>query len=370
MNTVLSSAQSAQVEQFRAFASEHLKPIAEKLGTREVASDDFLNKLGSQGYLGLNCPKEFAGNGSSLLELVLLVEVLAVHEPGVSLTMANHAAVIETIKRFGSDEQKSKYLPLLARGELIGSLALSEEKAGTDWKAVESTIAGGGTQLTGKKRWVVAPKSNALFLVLAKDEAGNLQLVLLNGAGSDALKTKERALMGLKSARVIDIDLDNVKIATSSVIARGEEAALHAMDVAKVVLSAGAVGLVDGATNIALEHARSREQFGSSIGQFQGVQWKLADMECERNAAKFMVYRAACALDEDYDHFRQHSSMCKWYATRVARFHSGEAMQILGAVGIEEDSAIARFYDDAKVMEIAHGTSEFQKMQLVSELNI
>jgi alkylation response protein AidB-like acyl-CoA dehydrogenase len=136
------------------------------------------------------------------------------------------------------------------------------------------------------------------------------------------------------------------------------------------VLAAAGLGLLNESRDEAVEHARGRQQFGTNIGQFQGVQWKLADMECDRIAASLLVYRAAWSLDEEPKMFRQYASMCKFYAIRAARFHSGEAIQIMGAAGIEDGADVARFYDDAKTMEVAQGTAEFQKMLLVKELNI
>lgn len=374
MNTLLSSAQEADFEQFRSFAQEQLAPVVDKLVTHEACLKQFMQKLGQRGFLGLNIPKEYGGQGGALLETVLLVQALAEVEPGLGITIGNHAAVVEVLKRFGSDQQRSKYLPLLARGELFATLAFSEEKAGTDFEAVQATASGvQEMQLTASKRWVVTGDFAGLFLVLAKSDNGDLVTLLADrpADGASFSLRNERKMMGMRSAYINDIEFKALKVsADNRIAAGGADVALHAMDVAKVVLAAAGVGLLDGSTNAAVEHARQREQFGANIGHFQGVQWKLADMECERAASTLMVYRAAWSHDQEPERFRQHASMCKWYAARAARVHSGEALQIMGAIGLEEDMPLARFYDDAKMLEIAQGTSEFQKMLLVKELNI
>lgn len=375
MNTLLSSAQEAQFDQYRSFVREQLAPIASKLVAKEVCLKEFLQKVGQSGYLGLTVAKEYGGNGGSFLDAGLFAEAVGQEEPGVALALGNHYAVIEVIKKYGNDQLKSKYLPLLARGELFGTLAFAEEHAGTDFRAVQGTASGAqDLKVTASKRWVVTGDFAGLFLVLAKDEAGKLLAVFADrpSDGSAAFKlAKEHKLMGLTSAYINDIEFVGLPVAAANkVTADGAVVALFAMDVAKVILASAGVGLLDGATQQAVEHARQREQFGVNIGQFQGVQWKLADMECERYGSRLLVLRAAWSLDSEPENFHQYSAMCKWYAARAARFHSGEALQIMGAWGLEADSVTARFYDDAKTMEIAEGTAEFQKLELVKELNI
>ncbi len=374
MNTLLNSAQQAQVDQFRSFARQHLTSVSEKLVSREACLKEFLQKLGQQGYLGLHVAKEYGGSGGTLLDVVLLVEALAEMEPGLGLTIGNHVAVIETIQKFGTEQQKSKYLPLLARGEQFATLAFSEESAGTDFQAVQATVRGASDlTLTASKRWVVTGDFAGLFLVLAKSEENKLVMVLVDRAADGAAfeLLKDHKLMGLSSAYVNDVEFTDLPVnATNKIVGDGAEVALFAMDVAKVVLASAAIGLIDGAKGQAVGHAREREQFGTTIGQFQGVQWKLADLECDRVGARLLVQRAAWSLHGEPGLFRQYASMCKFFAARAARLHSGEALQIMGAAGLEANSLTARFYNDAKMMEVAEGTSEFQKMLLVKELNI
>lgn len=376
MNTFLSSAQEAQLEQYREFARNEVAPVAAKLVSHEICLKEFLQKLGQSGYLGITVPKEYGGQGGTLLDMALFVEAVSQQEPGLGLTLGDHIAVIEVLKKYGTEQQKSRYLPLLARGEEFATLAFSELTAGTDYEAVQTLVSGEGANvtITGKKIFVVSGDFANSFLVLAKNAKGELSVVFVDRPETGSFKiTAERKLMGLKSAYVNDIDFSNTKASAERIIAdseRAREVALHAMDVAKVLLSAAALGLLEASTQLAVEHSLEREQFGANIGQFQGVQWKLADMGAETAGARLLTYRAAWSLQEEPGRFHEFAAMGKAFSARAAKVHSGEAIQILGASGLLDDGPVARFYDDAKTMEIAQGTSEFQKMLLVKELHI
>lgn len=378
MNTFLNAVQNAQRNRFLDYALQEIAPKAQALESHAVSLKEVLQSMGQAGYLGLSVPKEYGGQGGNLVDFVLFVEAISQYEPGLGLTLANHAAVIAVIKKFGNDTHKSRYLPLLGRGEAFASLAFSEETAGTDFENVKtvSKDAGGQPVLSGKKTWVVSGEFANVLLVLsrAESEDGELAMVVADIERGSSLKIdQERHLLGLRSSFCNDISFESLKVPTENRLGTGaaaREQALYAMDVAKVVLSASAVGLTDGATNLAVEHARSRQQFGVNIGQFQGVQWKLADMAVEASGARLQTYRAAWAHDEDQENFGKYAAMCKLFAARAARIHTGEAVQVMGAAGISADSPLERFYRDAKTMEVAMGTSEFQKMLLVEDLDI
>jgi alkylation response protein AidB-like acyl-CoA dehydrogenase len=379
VNTILSAAQQAQKELYLAFALEHLAPIAKALEERRSSLKEFLQKAGQRGYLGITVPKEYGGQAGSFLNAVFFTEALAQYEPGLGLTMASHTAVVELLKKFGSDSQKSRYLPLLARGECLGSLAFSEAGAGTDFKAVSAKVwvEKGLPHLTGLKTWVVNADISSLLVVLAKDESNELTMHLVDVVSAATLKVAtDKQKLGLRSASTNDVEFASHPLKGDSLIgAKGNdelvcEQVLFSMDVAKVMMAAAAVGLVEGALDLAAAHARGREQFGEPIANFQAVQWKLADISAESRAARLLTYRAAWSGDESPADFRRDAAMCKSFAAKVARTSSGEALQILGAAGLSTDSPLERFYRDAKVMEISEGTSEYQKILLTHELGI
>lgn len=378
MNTFLSSAQEAVVEQYRTFACQTVAPVARQLESHQICLKEFLQDLGQKGYLAISVPREYGGQGLPFLNCVLFVETLSEQEAGLGLTLANHFAVIECLKKFGSETQKSRYLPLLARGEAIGTLAFSEEQAGSDVAAVQSTLSASGADyvLNGRKSWVVTGDFASLYLILAKSsDAGSSSLTsaLIDTGEKKGIEIgPDLTRLGLRSAYINNVDFQSVKLTKDALLISAKVEVIHefAMDVAKVLLAASAVGLCQAAIEAAVSHARKREQFGKTIGQFQGVQWKLADMETEKTAALLQVYRAAWSLEEDGENFAKNAAMSKWFAAKVARFHSGEAMQILGAHGFGEDCLMEKMYCDAKAMEICLGTSEMQKVQLVKELKI
>jgi alkylation response protein AidB-like acyl-CoA dehydrogenase len=378
VNTFLSSAQQILKEQYRAFAKEHVAPIAEDLAGAKIDLKQFLKKLGQLEYLGLTVPKEYGGQGGSFLNLCLFVEAVSEFEPGLGLTMAGHVTCVELIKKFGSARQKSNYLPLLAKGESLGTIAVSEVQAGTDYAAIISQAERKGEDifLSGKKALVINGQLASLFVVLTR-YSDNVALWLVDKESSTAFVIHpNRERLGLCSASANDLEFFDHKINSDCLLggkdalSSDHEQVLFAMDISKVIVAASAVGLVEGALSQAAHHANTREQFGEPIGQFQAVQWKIADMSVETACAQLLLYRAAWSKDESAHDFRRFAAMCKVFASKVARVHSGEALQILGSTGLIADSPVERFYRDAKVMEIVEGTSEFQKMILTRELGI
>jgi alkylation response protein AidB-like acyl-CoA dehydrogenase len=371
VNTFLSSLQEALKEQYLAFAHEHVAPVANQLEDHTLNLKEFVQKLGQQGYLGITVPKEYGGAGGPFVNLILFVEAISQFDAGLGLSLASHYGVIELIKEYGTDVQKSRYLPLLARGECIGALAINEQQAGTDYLAVTTNSA--NDVLSGEKTWVVNGSIASLFAVLCRDEKNSLAIRLLDLPNDKTLSVApDKQKLGLRSAATNDVKFENFQLSKDSLLAENktEQAIQFAMNIAKVVAGAAAVGLVDSALIHSAEHARTREQFGQKISQFQGIQWKLADMSAEGAAARLMTYRAACSKDQKPADFARDAAMSKLFATKVARVHSAEAVQVLGSLGIISDNPIERAYRDSKVLEIAEGTSEAQKLSLVKELGI
>lgn len=370
MNTFLSESQEALKDTYLAFAKEHVLPVANQLEDRTLNLKEFVQKLGQQGYLGITVSKEYGGAGANFIDLVLFVEAVSQFDAGLGLTLASHYGVVELIKKFGTDVQKSRYLPLLARGECVGALAINEQQAGTDYLAAAATTTGGA--LTGEKTWVVNGSIAGLFAVLARTEKG-VELRLVDSSADQSIVVgPDKSKLGLRSASTNDVKFDKFQLGQDSLIAEGKtEAALQlVMNVAKVIAGAASVGVVESALSHSAEHARTREQFGQKISQFQGIQWKLADMSAEAAAARLLTYRAAWSKDDKPEEFVRDAAMSKLFASKVARVHSAEAVQILGSLGILSDSPTERAYRDSKVLEIAEGTSEAQKLSLVKELGI
>jgi alkylation response protein AidB-like acyl-CoA dehydrogenase len=384
VNTILSSNQRALKEKYRRFADEHLAPVAKELENHTVGLKEFAPKLAQAGYLGITVPDEYGGQGGNFLNFILFAEAVAEKEPGLVLTLASHVAVIEVLKRYGSDSQKSRYLPLLAQGTCLATLAFSEPGAGEDYAAVVTRLSNDqkGLALTGTKSWVVNAQLSDLYLVLAKTATVNddttadqLTIVLVDAVKANSLKvspSKER--LGLRSAQTAALEFISHPLLPEAVLpveaSAGQEQILFAMDIAKVTIAAASTGLMEGALALARDHALNDHQFGEPIAHQQSVQWKLADLACALEAARLMTYRAAWSKDECPTDLRKNAAMCKYLASYGASRHSAEAMQILATAGLDIGSPMERFYRDAKVMEIVEGTSEFQKILLAKELGV
>ncbi len=378
VNTFLSSDQEALLSRYRAFVQEHVLPVADALDEGNYNVRELFAALGQEGHLGAAVSKEYGGQGAPFLNFVLLTETIAEVEPGLALSLAAHAQVMELVSKFGTDKQKSRYLPLLARGECIGAFALNEENAGSDYSALQTTAKAkdGKIAISGSKTWVVNGSVANLLLIVAKVEKGDdkrLSIWLTDFENNSAIKVgANRKKLGLRSAATNDIVFNELLLESDSYLGSTDpataaddraidEAIQHAFDISKVTVASAAIGLLGHAVNSSVERARTREQFGGNIGKLQAIQWKLADMSTESAAARLLTYRAGWAKDGAPEEFRKFAAMCKFFAARAARIHSSETVQIFGALGLSDDEPIEKMYRDAKAMEIAEGTSEIQK---------
>ncbi|MBZ0187757.1 MAG: acyl-CoA dehydrogenase family protein [Candidatus Obscuribacterales bacterium] len=389
MNTFLSCEQEVLLENYRAFVKESILSESFQLDEAYKSSDkvkEVIGLLGGKGYLGINISKEYGGQGGSFLDLILFSQALGSAESGLALSLASHYAVCELISRYGSDTQKSRYLPLLARGEVLGAMALSEEHAGSDFKAATSRLVkdGDNVKLAGKKVWVVNGELAQLAVVSARLD-NELVLALVDLEPVPSIKvSSNREKLGLRSARTNDLEFVAHQM-TSSAILGGQKVCSNgdgdqsiedktaemigfAADVSKTIIAASAIGLLDAATGLSVDRANSREQFDASIGKLQAIQWKLADLSADSAGARLLVLRAAWSKDHAPEEFARNAAMAKFYASKTARFHSSEAVQICGSMGISAEEPVEKLYRDAKVMEIVEGTSEIQKNIIAQEV--
>ncbi|MEZ4534740.1 MAG: acyl-CoA dehydrogenase family protein [Cyanobacteriota/Melainabacteria group bacterium] len=375
MNTFLSSLQTELFEDYKRFLASEIEPRVEDLENDPDKVKSVFESLGQKGFLGTSVAKEYGGCGEPFIHTALLIQALGQIDAGLAMSVASHLTAAELIQKFGTDTQKSRYLPLLARGECIATVAATEEGAGSDYMGIAARVDK-ESSLTAEKTWVVNGDVAELAVVTARGEESPLGLWLVDlSQVKDAVKVSANIKkLGLAGARTNNISFKNLKLDDASRLggvegpASQEEALLHGMDFIKVLAAAAAVGLTDMALAHSVDRARSREQFGSAIGKLQAIQWKLADMSSESCGARLLTYRAAWSKDEEPTEFRKNAAMCKYYAARVAQVHSAEAVQIFGAAGLSCDLPMEKLYRDAKVMEIAEGTAEIQKNIVAHEI--
>ena len=387
MNTFLSSCDNELVVDCKKFVEEKLSSLIDGARDDNAKVKQIFELTGQNGYLGSIVPKEYGGAGEPFFNFILFTEVLAAKDAGICLALASHIATLELVAKYGTDKQKSRYLPLLARGECIGSIAFSEEFAGSDYENINCELVEKDSKflLNGKKTWVVNGEIANLAIVSARlksasDNQDKLSLVLVDLNENKSIKvSKNRSKLGLESARTNDIEFKDLEVGADCVLSISDlknidkelgfkEASLYAMDVSKTIVAASGIGLINRALELSVNHANAREQFGTAIGKLQAIQWKLADMSADSQAARLLTYRAAWSKDEEPSEFKKNAAMCKYYAAKIARVHSAEAVQIFGAMGVSTDEPIEKMYRDAKVMEIAEGTSEIQKNLIAREI--
>ncbi len=373
MNTFLNSEQIEFQASCNAFLEEKLSGLLKDLESSKEKQKEALSFIAQSGFLGTCLPKEYGGASREFVYAAIFAEALGRKDAGLALVFANHMSACQLISSYGSDEQKSRFLPLLSRGESFATVAFGEEGAGSDFSLVQTKVD--SMKLSGKKSWVVNGAFAHLAIVLSRtDNENQLWIIDLTNSSSNEIKIlADRQKLGLKSANTNDIEfnsypLDDDKSRLCQNAQQADEALEYALSVSKVLLAAGALGLCESAINYSVSRANSREQFGQTIGKFQAIQWKLADMSTEAAASRLLIYRAAWSKDGEPEQFNKYAAMCKLFAARAARVHSGEAAQIYGTFGISLDEPIEKLYRDAKVIEVLEGTQEIQKNIVASQV--
>ncbi len=377
MRLELTDEQKAFAAEVRAFAQAEVQPQAAAIDQDNRFPRDLVRAAGQRGLLGVTLAPEQGGAGRDQLSYALALEAIA----GASATLAvilavNNSLVAETIARFGTDEQRSRWLPALASGDALGAFALSEEDAGTDAANQQTTATRHGDRyrLSGRKVWVANAEAADLYLIFAATTPGiggrgvSAFLVPADTPGLSAETTADS--LGVRGLGCRDVELAEVELGLDARLGEegtGFQTALWALDGGRVAIAAQALGVGDAALQEALGHARGRETFGRPIGRYQAVQWMLADMATELDAARMLTYRAAAAKDQG-ERATVEAAMAKLYASEAAHRAADHAMQILASAGYRRGSTVERLFRDVRATEIYQGTSEVQRMVIAASL--
>jgi alkylation response protein AidB-like acyl-CoA dehydrogenase len=364
----------------RAYAEREIAPVAARAWHEERCPTEVLRGLGGLGLLGPLVPEEWGGTGSSTVGYVALLEALAAVDPSVAAAWQAHCTIGSLpLLAFGSDEQRQRWLRPLAEGARLGAFGLTEPGAGSDVRSLRTRAqrVSGGWVLSGQKAFISNAGTDMSFgvTVLARtgEDAGGKprfgSFIVESGAPGYTLGPKLRGI-GWKGLDTRDLFFDSVWVPDSQVVGDpggGLAQFLGALEVGRISIAALSVGNAAGAMRLALDYARGREQFGAKISSFQAIQFKLADMATEVEAARWLTYYAA-ALRDAGKPFRKEAAMAKLKASQVATSVVSEAVQVFGGAGYMLDSDVARFYCDAKVLEIGEGTNEIQRLVIAREL--
>ena len=354
----------------RAFAASVLAPLAREIDRDQRFPSEAWSQGADLGILGIGAPVEFGGAGLGLTEMCIVGEELAAVCVSSAATLLHQAElVIGRLVRHGSAVQKAQWLPALCKGALVGCLAITEPEAGSDAMSMQTTATpvDGGFMLSGSKTFITNGPVADVALVYAKvagtHRSLGLFLVATDTAGFS--KGKSFTKMGWRASPTGELFLQDCFVPTDNVIGevgQGREILLDGLSSERIVMAAESIGLTRGALDAAVEHAKSRRQFGMAIGEFQLIQEKLADIYAEMSAVSALTYRAASLVDRgSKDDLTLLAASCKYLAAEVCMRATTSAVQVFGGYGYIDENPVERYMRDAKLMQIGGGTAEIMK---------
>ena len=360
----------------RDFAGAEIDPHAAEWDRDHHFPRDLFSKLAELGLMGVCVPEEYGGAGADFLSYILVLEELSRADAGVGVTLAVHtSATTLPILLFGTDEQKARFVPPLARGEHLGAFALTEAEAGSDAGALRTKAepTGDGWRITGAKQWITNGRHAGTFLLFARTDAEAAGARGVSAFVLDAEHvrvTRDEEKLGLNSSVTNDIVVEGAEVGRDRLLHeenRGFRVAMVTLDAGRIGIAAQALGIAQAAYDVAREYARERRAFGHRIAEFQAIQHKLANMSMEIDAARLLVYRAAWLKQEGRPHTEE-GAKAKLYASEMARRQTAEAIQVLGGYGYTKEFPVERYYRDAKITEIYEGTSEIQRLVIARSI--
>ena len=360
----------------RQFAREQIRPYVREMDEAGVFRKDIIRQFFEMGLMGIEIPEEYGGQGGSFFQAILAVEELSAVDPSAGVivdvqnTICNNALL-----RWGSPQQKTRYLPRLAENT-VASYALSEAGSGSDAFAMASRAEDRGDHflLNGRKLWITNANEAGFFLLFANanPDAGyrgvTAFLVEREFPGFQVGKKEDK--LGLRASSTCELILDNCRVPRENVmgeVGRGYKIAIETLNEGRIAIGAQMIGLARGALDYAVAYARERKQFGKTIGEFQGVQFELARMATEIEAARLLVYNAARLRDAGLP-FLAEAAMAKYYSSEIAEKAASKAIEVHGGVGITKDYPVEKLYRDAKIGRIYEGTSNIQLMTIAKKL--
>jgi butyryl-CoA dehydrogenase len=359
----------------REFAKAEIEPNAADWDREHRFPAEIFPKLAELGLMGVCVPEEYGGAGADFVSYILVLEELSRADAGVGVTVAVHtSAVTLPILGFGTEEQRARFVPPLARGDQIGAFALTEPEAGSDAGSLRTsaTPENGGWRIAGSKRFISTARQAGTFLLFARTDqstpkADGVSAFVLDAAHVTVTRDEEK--LGLNSSTTSDVVVDAVVDGDRLLHQEGKgfQVAMATLDAGRIGIAAQAVGIARAAYEASLEYARERRQFGKPIAAQQAIQHKLADMSTEIDAARLLVLRAAWLKEQGRPHAEE-GAKAKLFASEVARRQTAEAIQIFGGYGYTKEFPVERYYRDAKITEIYEGTSEIQRLVIARSI--
>ena len=359
----------------REFAAAEIEPHAAEWDRAHGFPRALLGQLGALGLLGVCVPEEHGGAGADFLSYILVLEELSRADAGVGVTVAVHtSACTLPLLAFGTEAQRARFVPPLARGDAIGCFALTEPGSGSDAGALVTSAepVDGGWHVRGSKQWITNASLGGTVLLYARTDpstrsARGVSAFVVDTAQVEITRTEEK--LGLNSSATNDIAIDAV-VEGDRVLGElhhGFRIAMATLDGGRIGIAAQAVGIAQAAYDVARAYALERETFGHRIADYQAIQHKLANMAMEIDAARLLTLRAAWLKDQGRPH-TEAGAKAKLFASEMARRQTAEAIQVLGGYGYTKEFPVERYYRDAKVTEIYEGTSEIQRLVIARSI--
>ena len=354
------------------FVENEVEPIASEIDKTGRFPRETFDKMVKIGFTGIGTPKEYGGSGGTDVDKVIIVSEIAKKCAATAAILSIHTIFAAVIMKFGTEEQKQKYLPKVTSGGCIGAFALTEPNAGSDAGAAKTTAIldeeTGEYVLNGTKCFISGGGQAQYLLIFALTQPNKglkgLSCILVEKGTPGFSIGKIEEKMGIHGSETVELIFDNCRVPKENLVGKegkGFNMAMGALDGARIGVGAQALGIAEGAIDLSVRYMHERVQFGKPIAELQGIQWYLADMATKTEAAKWLVYYAAYLKSAGQDHTKI-AAMAKYNAAENARFVTNLALQIHGGYGYMQDYPLERMYRDAKITEIYEGTSEIHKV--------
>ncbi len=374
--TRLSEEEQLFYSTIRRFAEETIAPLVRSMDDEQQLAPGLLQKLTELGLMGIEVPEALGGSGGSFFDAVLAIEAISQVDPGVAVLVDVHnTLVVNAIRRWATEDQRAHWLTKLAEGT-VGAYALSEAGSGSDAFALQTRTEkiDGGYRLSGRKLWISNAKEAGIFLVFATlDPAagykGITAFFVEKGTPGLTIGRKEDK-MGIRASSTCELLLDGCEVPSANLLGeegKGYKIAIETLNEGRIGIGAQMLGLAEGAWTHAARYAKQRKQFGKPISEFQAVQFALAEMATDIEAAKLLVYNAARVKDAGQPYVTE-AAMAKLFASQVAESVASKCVEIFGGNGFVRDYPAEKFYRDAKIGKIYEGTSNMQLMTIAKQV--
>lgn len=359
----------------RDFAQKEIAKVAAHYDETGEFPHETIKKMGDLGFMGIEVPEKYGGAGMDAIAYVLAVEEINKADAAHGIIMSvNNSLFCHGILNFGTEEQKRKYMAPVASGQKIGAYSLTEPMSGSDAATMKSRAVRDGDYyaINGTKSWVTSgPAADFIVLFTMTDPERKHRgitafIIETDKPGFHLGRTEDK--LGIRASATCEIHFEDYKCPVENRLSEegeGFKIAMAVLDAGRIGVAAQALGIAEAAYEASLQYAREREAFGGPIGQFQGIQWKIADMKCRIEASRLLLYQAALAKEatkQSGKRYTTEASVAKLYASETAMFCAHQAVQIYAGMGYSKELPIERYFRDAKITEIYEGTSEIQRL--------